>query len=96
MKVARDTSVSALTMPDYLGLHNGDQFNSEMKCSSNGRFMESSRYISKKEAKELMKQDRVKYQDDMAKVAFAEDSLPKGRRGPFSIAVRIEFSSSSV
>ena len=30
-----------------------------------------------------MKQDRAKYQDEMATAAFTEDSLPKGRASPF-------------
>ena len=74
----------ALTTADYLGHHNGDQFNLEMKRSLHGQFMESSRYISKRGSKLFIQADRLKYAG-IATAAFHEKSLAKGRMLSFCV-----------
>ena len=64
-------------MGHYLNGPNDDLFNAEIKLLSNGRYIESSNFTTKKDKIALDNMHRIK-QAEVAAVAFKQDSLPKG------------------
>ncbi|CAF1503700.1 unnamed protein product [Rotaria magnacalcarata] len=64
-----------LKISDYLFLTNGDHFNAEIKSSSQGRYIESSIYTSKKEKNAPTDVYRQK-QKNAASAALKQESLP--------------------
>ena len=66
-----------LELIDYFYGPNPDIFNAEIKQLSNGRYIESSNYTSKKVKNRMNDIYRYK-QANIASTAFQQDSLPKG------------------
>ncbi|CAF3977159.1 unnamed protein product [Rotaria sp. Silwood1] len=64
-----------LKRSDYLLATNGDQFNAEIKLLANGKYIESSVYIPKKQKTVLTDAQRKK-QVDVACAVFKQESVP--------------------
>ena len=66
-----------LSLPNYSFNVNADRFNVDMKSSSNGKYIESSEYLCKKESGRWNDNYRAK-QSEVASAAFNQESLTTG------------------